>query len=211
MGRPRVLDDVKKREICALVTAGMSLTKVADYVGCDRKTIYRERAQDEEFDQRMRRAGLACNLKPLEAMRRAASTHWRAAAWMIERQDRREAERRANRNRFTKQEVLELADQVKQMVSGATIDPFSGPELEQKIENLFIVAEPGAVRRRPGPKPRGPSVSESIEFLTKRWKERGEVSFPGLPSAHATGLSREGGEELDGGSTTVPQFRVPSP
>lgn len=201
MGRPRVLDEEKKSEICALVTAGMSLTKVADYVGCDRKTIYREREQDEQFDQRMRRAGLACDLKPLEAMRRAASTHWRAAAWMIDRQDRREAERRARNVRFTKQELLELAEQVKQMVSRAALDPFDGPVLVQKIENLFVAAEPGAVRRRPGQEPRGPSVSESIKFLSERWANRKRGLFAGLRGVPSPSLSPEGVEELSGGST----------
>jgi hypothetical protein len=41
-GRHRVLDDVKRSEICALVAAGRSLRSVASYVGCDRASIRRE-------------------------------------------------------------------------------------------------------------------------------------------------------------------------
>ena len=33
-GRPRVLDEVKQREVCALVSAGASVTQAAKYVSC---------------------------------------------------------------------------------------------------------------------------------------------------------------------------------
>lgn len=74
----------------------MQYYKVARYVGCNYKTIVRERQRDDQFDQQLRRAEMAADLNPLEAMRRAAATHWRAAAWMLERDERRS---RANRRR----------------------------------------------------------------------------------------------------------------
>ena len=173
MGRPKVLDDVKKREVCALVTAGMSLGKVARYVGCCRRTILNERDRDADFDQRMRRAELAAELSPMEAMRRAASTHWRAAAWILDRQERRETERRVKPDMFTREELLSLGEEVKRIVARTVFDPFEEPHLQQKIENLFVAAIPGAVGKRQGVRGRsGPTVAESIRFLEQRWKAR---------------------------------------
>lgn len=86
-GRPRVLDDVKKREIAALLSTGYSLHSAARYVGCSPKTIRREMERDEEFNERLRKAKLAARLEPLRALRNKASTHWRAAAWLLERID----------------------------------------------------------------------------------------------------------------------------
>ncbi len=173
MGRAKVLDDVKKREVCALVTAGMSLAKVARYVGCCRRTILNERDRDADFDQRMRRAELAAELSPMEAMRRAASTHWRAAAWMLDRQERRETERRVKPDVFTREELLRLGDEVKRIVSRAVLDPFDGPHIQQKIENLFVAAVPGTVGKRQATSRRGgPTVAESIHSLEQRWKAR---------------------------------------
>lgn len=204
MPRPKVLDDVKKREICALVTAGMSLTKVARYVGCHRRTIYNEQQRDPEFAQRMRRAGLAAELNPLETMRRKAATHWRAAAWMIERQDRREAEDRAEAARFTRAELKVLAERVKEMVSGVVLDPFHGPHIEQKIENLFLEAVPGEVRQRSGGRQRsGPSGAEPIPFLEERWGQRAaaadtaaedKASTSAEPVASSNASSNEAGK-----------------
>jgi len=199
MSRPRVLDEVSKREICALVTAGMSLNKVADYVGCDRKTIYHERRHDQEFDLRMRRAGMACHLNPLEAMRRAAATHWRAAAWLIERQDRQEAQRRASKAQLSRDELLELGDQVKEIIARATLDPFATPQLQQTIENLFITAVASPTRRRPGPSRQGPTTQESIRFFNERSANRDPQDHSFSPTGTGRGekLTRPNSTEND--------------
>jgi tRNA-dihydrouridine synthase len=84
-GRHRILDEVKRSEICALVAAGCSLRSVANYVGCDRATIRREELRNPEFADKIRRAELEAELNPLRTMQEAAATHWRAAAWMLER------------------------------------------------------------------------------------------------------------------------------
>lgn len=139
MAARKVLDDVKKREICALVTAGMSMVKVARYVGCSPKTITRAQRSDEEFDQRMRRAKLSADLNPLEAMRRASTTHWRAAAWMLERDERRQADRRAGRTArlYSQEDLLYLAEQVKRIVDRGMPIVFEGPSIDEQIDALF--------------------------------------------------------------------------
>ncbi len=86
-GRPRVLDETKQREICAIVTAGASLRQAAKYVGCSASTVHREAGRDEVFRERLRRASATAQLAPLQSMREAVRTHWRAAAWMLERAD----------------------------------------------------------------------------------------------------------------------------
>ena len=85
VGRPRALDDVKRGEVCALISAGCSIEAAARYVGCNPSTIRREAARNDDFHERLRRAELAAEIQPLHALQRAAATHWRAAAWLLER------------------------------------------------------------------------------------------------------------------------------
>lgn len=149
------MDEGKLREICALATAGMSIAKIAKYVGCDRKTIYNARRENPEFDQRMRRARLSIDLNPREAMRRFATTHWRAAAWVLEREERQEAARRAalvaereaqrqarQAEHFSRDDLTLLAEQIKQLLGGALLDPFERPHLLDRIDLLFERAIP---------------------------------------------------------------------
>jgi len=84
-GRPRSLDEAKRREICALVSAGCRIVDAARYVHCAPSTIHRERRLNDEFRAQLRRAEVTAQLQPLRAMQKAVSTHWRAAAWMLER------------------------------------------------------------------------------------------------------------------------------
>ena len=86
-GRPRALDEGKQREVCALLAAGISRKQAAAYVGCTARTLQREGERDRQFAERMRRAEVTAALTPLQVMRNAAGSHWRAAAWMLERAD----------------------------------------------------------------------------------------------------------------------------
>ncbi len=86
-GRPRALDDAKRREICALVSAGASIKTAARYAGCSRSTVYKEASENEEFRERLERAKSTACLTPLQAVRQAYQEDWRAAAWMLERTD----------------------------------------------------------------------------------------------------------------------------
>jgi hypothetical protein len=105
LGRPRALNEVKCREVCALISAGCGIERAARYVGCAANTVRREAQRNPEFNERLRRATLAAELGPLDALRQAANKHWRAAAWLLERTD---VQRYGKQNvRFVKPEQLE--------------------------------------------------------------------------------------------------------
>ena len=59
-GRPRMLDDAKRREICALVSFGCTLQSAAKHVGCSRATVHREACRNPEF------AASECNSRVAE-------------------------------------------------------------------------------------------------------------------------------------------------
>ncbi|TWU25913.1 hypothetical protein [Bythopirellula polymerisocia] len=85
-GRPRALADPhKRREICSLIGIGAGFDEAARHVGCSVATIRREANRDPLFAEQLAVAETAAGLSPLRALRSAASTNWRAAAWLLER------------------------------------------------------------------------------------------------------------------------------
>lgn len=84
-GRPRILDDVKRAEICALLNAGLEFTETARYVGCTPRTIRREISRNAVFRREVHDALLAARVAPEKLLRQAAGRNWRAAAWLLER------------------------------------------------------------------------------------------------------------------------------
>src|SRR3954451_6770488 len=85
LGRPRALDDVKQREACALIAGGCGFREAARYVNCNVGTIRREADRNPAFAEQLRNSEAYAQVSPLKAMQQAAGTHWRAAAWMLER------------------------------------------------------------------------------------------------------------------------------
>lgn len=86
-GRPPVLDAVKRREICAILTAGGSRALAARYVGCARSTIGATAVRDLEFHRQLQRASVQHEIMNLRNIQSAAKNekYWRAAAWTLER------------------------------------------------------------------------------------------------------------------------------
>src|SRR5437879_4909219 len=70
-GRPRVLDETKRREICALVAGGCGLREAAKYVRCSTNTIRREAERNPDFNDQLRRSEMYAQLSPLRAMQQA--------------------------------------------------------------------------------------------------------------------------------------------
>ena len=51
VGRPRALDEIKRREVCALVAAGCGIEFASRYIGCSARTIRREALRNEDFHE----------------------------------------------------------------------------------------------------------------------------------------------------------------
>jgi len=88
-GRPPVLDEIKKREILAILTVGCSRRVAAAYVGCSPSTIRSTAQRDSRFAEQLRHADHQAELGYLSTIQKAGSQerYWRAAAWALERKN----------------------------------------------------------------------------------------------------------------------------
>jgi hypothetical protein len=86
-GRRPVLNDVRQREIVALLSVGCSQRLAARYVGCAVGTIRNTIARDASFAESVLHAQRNAEVVLLRQIRKAADKeqYWRAAAWMLER------------------------------------------------------------------------------------------------------------------------------
>ena len=85
-GRRRALNQKNKVEVCNHIAHGATVEEAADTIGVSLRTVQREAKLDEDFDHELKLAqGTAPD--PLRMMQTAARTHWRAAAWLLERTD----------------------------------------------------------------------------------------------------------------------------
>jgi len=141
-GRPRILDDAKRREVCSLVLAGFSLEAAARYVGCSPNTIRREALRNEDFRHELRGADVQGQITPLQAMRRAAGTHWRAAAWLLERTNPdRFAPRR--QSACSPQDLLKAVD----AVIDTAVEEIHDEEVRERLCRRLIAAAHQSLRR----------------------------------------------------------------
>src|SRR4051812_20943322 len=139
-GRPRALNETKRGEVCALVSAGCGIIGAARYVGCAASTIRREASRNRDFDEKLRRAHLAAELTPLNALRQAAQRYWRAAAWLLERAD---AQRYGKQDvRFLKPDQLdEFTDALSQIIAREVHDAETSQRILQCFEQVMKESE----------------------------------------------------------------------
>ena len=78
------MDPAKKVKFCQLIRESQTIEHAAEWVDVSIRTVQRERKRDEDFDHEVRLA-LQATPDPLTLMENAARTHWRAAAWLLER------------------------------------------------------------------------------------------------------------------------------
>jgi tRNA-dihydrouridine synthase len=136
IGRPRALDEFKRREIFALVAVGCGIEAAARYVGCNAITIRREALRNPDFHDQLRHAELAAEIEPLQAMKRAAATHWRAAAWLLER---------THPNRFGRRDAEsirpeQLDDFMLQLGEAIAEQLPDGPDAERVVRHITAMA-----------------------------------------------------------------------
>ena len=87
MPRQRYFNPHKRAQLIALVANGHAVKDAARVTGCSIRTVQREQARDPEFRQDLGRAELDARNQPLQHLHKASATHWRAAAWLLERTD----------------------------------------------------------------------------------------------------------------------------
>jgi len=141
LGRPRALDDVKRREVCALISAGCGIPDAARYVGCSVSTIRRETLRSPEFKNELRGAEIHSQLQSLQAMRKAADSHWQAAAWMLERTN----PRRFARPSLKTYRAEEVRDAIDQIIETA-VEEIQDPETQDRVCRRLLVAAHQASR-----------------------------------------------------------------
>ena len=146
-GRPRALNEVKQREICALVSAGCSLREAARYVRCGRATIQRELTRNPDFRRQIDEAAVAAQISPLKAMQKAAGTHWRAAAWLLERTKPERYARRDPRP-LRQRQSRRLLTKILEIVQAEVNDSRVTTQLQQRIGDAFDEAVPGTTTKR---------------------------------------------------------------
>lgn len=79
------LDEQMQAEICAVVGVGASMRAAARLVGCSAAAITQLAKKDEGFRRRLYAAAMKREVAPLQHIRNAGQSNWRAAAWLLQR------------------------------------------------------------------------------------------------------------------------------
>ena len=106
-GRSRILDPELKSKLCELVAESATIEEAAETLDVSLRTVQRERKGDEDFDHELRLA-LQAPPDPKKLMQNAARTHWRAAAWLLERTEPETYARKPANTAYAKQVAAAL-------------------------------------------------------------------------------------------------------
>jgi transposase len=140
MAEPRrrpALDEVKKKEILAILAQGCSRSRAAQYVGCSPSTIRRAALREPQFAAALTRAEAQSELTCLTNVRKAGKKeqYWRAAAWVLER---RHPEDYALRKpgTVTVQQLIDVLKQVTDILMDETTDPRVRQRIRRRVHAL---------------------------------------------------------------------------
>ena len=174
-GRRRVLDDAKKARLCELIDQeSYSVEQAAESLDVSLRTVQRERKYDQDFDHEVRLA-LQDSPDPLKLMEHAARTHWRAAAWLLERTNPEEFARKPVN--MTSAKRVDAALRYLQEAALAAIPP----ELHEAVYRCTQAAlDKGLAEcfpamgewQRPKPQPRAFETPLANAQYGKAWDER---------------------------------------
>jgi hypothetical protein len=84
-GRPREFTPALQSELLNHVADGATVEMAARIAAISLRTVQREAKDNDDFHHDLELALQAAPVDPEQLMRQAARTHWRAAAWMLER------------------------------------------------------------------------------------------------------------------------------
>jgi transposase len=85
MGRPSKLTDERAELVLAALRAGNHLTTAARYAGIAESTLHAWRRRSPEFSAAVDKARADAEARMVGVVMKAASEHWQAAAWWLER------------------------------------------------------------------------------------------------------------------------------
>jgi len=92
-GSSRIMTPARREKLCELLAESHTIEEASEAIGVSIRTVQRERKRDEDFDHEVLLA-LQKTPDPLKLMEQAARTHWRAAAWLLERRNPEEYARK---------------------------------------------------------------------------------------------------------------------
>lgn len=142
-GRPKVLDENSQAIVCNLVAAGVSIREAADFLDCDPRSIRREAERNENFGRQLAQAKSDARVHPLETLRRAAKSNWRAALCWAERMNP-ERFARPNASIITQREANKFADDLIEFIQRIVVNTSQRAALFK----LLAAAMPAAMRCR---------------------------------------------------------------
>ena len=142
-GRPPTLDDIKRGEICAILSVGGSRTTAARYVGCSTSTIRNTAERDPQFAEQLDQAESRHEVGYLQNIRAASQKeqYWRAAAWALERHyPDRYGPRRAGT--ISVAQITQLLSQFAEIVVQELPNPDDQQRIITRLEALSAALQP---------------------------------------------------------------------
>jgi hypothetical protein len=82
-GRPEILNDQTKHDICLAISLGCSQRRAAQFVGIDESTIRKAADRDPQFRAQLDRAAVKLEMDCLQRIA-SGEKSWRSSAWLIE-------------------------------------------------------------------------------------------------------------------------------
>ncbi|WP_428307071.1 hypothetical protein [Lacipirellula sp.] len=177
-GRNRIFTPELKVQFCQLVRTSATLVEAAEAVGVSLRTVQRERKYDEDFDHELCLA-LSAPPDPLKLMHAAARTHWRAAAWLLERTRPEQYARRptnmahAGQVNHAVNAVMEAVLQLLPPAEQERLFPFIDAACQRALDCCFPNLGPWG-------HPRSPKLPNTPLGNHLRWKLLAQA--PGVPA-----------------------------
>ncbi|QDS97990.1 hypothetical protein [Adhaeretor mobilis] len=175
IGRPRLLaDPAKQKSLCSMVSVGLGIEAAARHVGCSSWTVRREAQRDPQFAQKLREARTSAQLFPLMTLRKKADTHWRAAAWLLERSCPEQFARKKPKT-VSPGKVLDTLDEIVSIMAEQCDSQEQFDAMRERLETLqqerFGMC-PEVTARTPKPKTEADRFSEKLKRETEELQDR---------------------------------------